>query len=248
MNVNRKLFVLFFLLALVLGACTAAPAESKQVDLQFVAHPAMGMPEQDVYVEAEEGSGEVIRVVAEEVEAYADAPVYGTGAPVAHDLFALDEALFGPHPKGVELGFTMGEWVAAGGHGTYTVTGDKAEIDIMLHNLVPDGVYTIWCARVSFPPNYGIVDKPCGAQDGSENTVVADADGNITFQLEMNALEESTAESVNVIAAAYHSDGQTYGEYPGDFGLNSHVHIVSIIPAPDDAAWRTISGEVAAAQ
>jgi hypothetical protein len=29
---------------------------------------------------------------------------------------------------------------------------------------------------------------------------------------------------------AYHSDGQTYGAYPGDFGKNSHVQLAAMIP------------------
>jgi hypothetical protein len=128
---------------------------------------------------------------------------------------------------------TLGEWLSAGGEGTYTVIGDRAEIDMTYENLVPNGIYTVWCVRTTFPPNIQVVDKVCGAADGSQNGFVADAQGNGRFQLELAALPASSAETVSVIAIAYHSDGQTYGEYPGDFGYNSHVQVAAIIPVPE---------------
>jgi hypothetical protein len=113
---------------------------------------------------------------------------------------------------------------------------------------VPKGVYTVWCATVNVPPDASIVDKPCGAPDGSENLFVADIYGNATFHLTMAPLADTTDTSMQVIAAAYHSDGKSYGALPGDFGLNSHVQLAAVIPPPDSEAWNTATDRSAAAQ
>ena len=136
----------------------------------------------------------------------------------------------------------MGEWLAGTGSGTYTVDGEQAEIEVQFENLVPNGVYTLWCAHINAPPNFTIVDEPCGAQDGSQNTIVADEQGQATFNLTLDKLPDTNEETTRAIAAAYHSDGQTHGFYPGRFGYDSHVQILAFIPAPDDTAWQTISG------
>ena len=162
---------------------------------------------------------------------------------MTHDLFQLDPDPLGPYGKGAELGFTLEEWLAATGSGAYTVVGDQAQIDLSFEKLVPNGIYTLWCAAVSVPPAYKIVDKPCGAADGSENIFTASAEGKADIHLNVKTLPDSTAETIQVLAIAYHSDGKTYGPLPGDFGLNSHVQILFMIPAPEDAAWQIISGD-----
>lgn len=129
----------------------------------------------------------------------------------------------GPFPKGASLGFTLQQWLAATGSGAYTITGDKAELNLAFQKLVPNGVYSVWCSRLSFPPNVKIVDTPCGAADGSQNAFKADAQGNATYTVKTKALPDSTKETATVVALAYHSDGKTYGAKPGEFGLNSHV-------------------------
>ena len=226
---------LVLLAAVLLSACTGVVAqpESQTFTLQSMSHLAMGLPEQDVYIERELRSDQVIRIAPGEETAAADLPIYAASELVEHNLFATGDAPFGPFPKGAALGMTMGEWLAASGEGTYTVTGDRAKLDMTYEKLVPNGVYTVWCTRTTFPPNINVVDKPCGAADGSQNGFVADAQGNGHFELELATLPVSTAETVSVIAIAYHSDGKTYGAYPGDFGYNSHVHVAAVIPVPE---------------
>jgi hypothetical protein len=237
-SMTRKPYFLLactLLTAILLSACTgiqaAPPAQS--LSLQFISHLAMGMPEQDAFVEQEPGSDQVIRIVAGEEAQYADAPVYAAAALVEHDPFAVGTDPLGPFAKGAPLGMTMGEWLSASGTGSYVQRGNAATIDLTMENLVPNGVYTVWCSRVSYPPNVAIVDKACGAEDGSENSFSADEQGRAQFNLTMPALAASTAETGSVIAIAYHSDGQTYGAYPGDFGRNSHVQIVGMVPAAE---------------
>lgn len=220
---------------LALSACTAivAQPQPKVFELKALTHLALGVAEQDVYVERMAGSGEVERVLPGEEAEYLEMPAYAAGTLVEHDLFGTSAAPVGPFEKGAELGMTLGEWLAATGQGTYTVTGDRAKIEMSLENLVPNGLYTAWCSRVSFPPNINVVDKPCGAADGTENIFTADAQGNGRFELELDALPPSSAETSTTIAFAYHSDGKTHGASAGDFGLNSHVQLAAPIPVAE---------------
>lgn len=246
---STKLLIVAALAALLLSACQPVqPETAQQVALQLVSHVAAGMAEQDVYVAKSEGAGEVFRITGDEVDAYMDAPVYASQEAIAHDLFGLSDNPVGPYPQGAPMGFTLRDWLAAGATGAYTVQGEEATIDLTFANLVPNGVYTMWCATVNTPPNVSIVDKPCGAADGSENLFTADANGNATFHLTMTPLVDTTESSLQVIAAAYHSDGKSYGALPGDFGLNSHVQIAAIVPAPSSEAWQTVTDSAVAMQ
>ena len=80
---------------------------------------------------------------------------------------------------------------------------------------------------------------PCGELDGSDNVFTADADGNASISLEMPPLWETTEDRLSALAIAYHSDGQTYGMHPGDFGRVTHVQALAPVPAPGDEAWET---------
>jgi hypothetical protein len=259
MEVKHFVITLLIGATFVLNACAgsieapvaAAPAQAeaesgspvelqaeKRAPLQFVNHIQMGLAEQDVFVETEDGT--VRRILAEEAEQYADAPLYATPVLVPHDPFGLDASLMEPFAKGEVLGFSMGEWLQATGSGSYTVYGEKTELELSFENLVPDGVYTLWCATISTPPAYRIVDIACGNPYGLDNTVIADSDGNAEVRLWTTTMPDASETYMPVVAMAYHSDGLTYGEYPGDFGLNSHVQIMAFVPAPADAAWEAI--------
>lgn len=214
------------------------PTETQGVvEVKFANHPQLGLPEQDVFVESRTNKNQVVRLEAKEATASANLAktIFTAGTAVDHDPFKIGKNPLGPYSKGKSLGFTLKQWLGATGAGTYTVTGDNAELNLTFTNLVPNGTYTVWCSRITLPPNVNIVDKPCGAPDGSENAFTADAAGNTIFNLKLKPLEESTKETVTAIALAYHSDGKTYGAAPGDFGLNSHVQIAFLIPPPSVA-------------
>lgn len=210
-----------------------APAMTpKKTDVTFVNHIQAKLPEQDVFIQSDEDSKKVVRVEGD-TEGLLTKKVYAADVAIPHDPFKVGKDPLGPFNRGATLGFTLGDWLAATGNGTYTVEGDKASLDLNFKGLVPDGVYTVWCSRITFPPNPAVVDRPCGKADGSENSFKTDADGNGTFSLSsMTPLEESTKETASVIALAYHSDSKTYGANPGDFGLNSHVQLFFLVPAP----------------
>ncbi len=185
-------------------------------------------------------AGQVIRVEGEQAKDPANLAktVYATAVATPHDLFKVGSNPLGPFDKGKALGFTLQQWLAASGIGIYSVDEGNAQLELSFKNLVPNGVYTAWCSRMTFPPNPGIVDKPCGAEDGSENSFKADEKGTASFSLKLKPLEASTKETASIIAIAYHSDGKTYGASPGDFGLNSHVHIFFLMPEPTTNATK----------
>ncbi|MBI2557723.1 hypothetical protein HYW20_00210 [Candidatus Woesearchaeota archaeon] len=178
-----------------------------------------------------ETGGKVIRAEAKDPAALAK-QAYAAATPTMHDPFKTGLNPLGPFDKGKELGFTLGQWLSASGIGIYSVNDGNAELELSFKNLVPNGVYTVWCSRIKLPPEPNIVDKPCGAEDGSENSFKSDEKGSASFSLKLKPLEASTKETASAIAVAYHSDGKTYGASPGDFGLNSHVQIFFLIPVP----------------
>jgi hypothetical protein len=194
--------------------------ERQEVDLLFVNDLAKGSLVQDVFVDA----NLVVRPQDLEAETLAR-PLYRSTVKIENDFM---EAPFevGPFEKGDQLDFTLTEWLSAKGQGTYTVKGSWAEVELALENLLPEGVYTVWCSEFLLPPVARINEKPCGAPDGSENIFIADALGRASILLEFDAFPPSTKEKIYVIALAYHSDGQTYGPVPGDHGRNLHIQLI----------------------
>ena len=77
----------------------------KTIELAFITHLDAGMPEQDVYIEREPGSGKVFRVTAGDHNM--SAPLFATATETEHDPF--DPAAVGPHEKGEAMGMTLGE-------------------------------------------------------------------------------------------------------------------------------------------
>lgn len=189
---------------------------------------------------AEVGTTEVVRVEGDQAKEPATLAktVYAASAPTQHDPFKAGENPLGPFPKGKLLGLTLEQWLSASGIGIYSVDNENAELELSFKNLVPNGVYTLWCSRLTFPPEPQTIDMPCGAEDGSENSFAADAKGLGSFSLKLKPLETSSKETASVIALAYHSDGKTYGASPGNFGLNSHVQILFMMPEPTSNATK----------
>ena len=239
---------IFLLAALLLSACAVQPVHT--VEFEFGTHPQLGFPEQHVLIgQADLAPDQAIRIKGDAASEPANLAqiAYAAADDLGHDPFELGENPLGPFPKGEALGFTLGEWLAAEGSGTYRVNGAAAEVDIRLNNLVPNGLYTLWCTRITLPPEFLMINKPCGPLDGSENSFTADESGRTHFQISTWALEDTSEETVSVLAIAYHSDGNTYGASPGTFGLNSHVQVFTILPPlADTNAWQTAWLPVAA--
>jgi len=196
---------------------------------------------------------------------------YATTNATPRDTYKITQNPLGPFPKGEDLGFTLGQWIAANGKGTYVEENGNAALNLTLHNLVPNGTYSLWCCRVTMPPNYSEVLVPIGASDGSENAFIADAGGNGAFDLRFKALPASTnvtwkdyvAKYVTkqapistditwtLIALVYHSDGKTHGSTPGDWGKTAHsqlVHLMYPKPIQTYEEWKNAANMTATTQ
>ncbi|MHC4954833.1 MAG: hypothetical protein ACYTGZ_13185 [Planctomycetota bacterium] len=209
---------------------TAKAGREVSFDVAFKTHLDMNLPEQDVYIEREKGSSDVYRVTKGDNDMRAK--LYKTAKPTKHDPF--DPKAVGPHKKGEPLGMTLGEWLKASGTGTYTHKDGVGHLKLSFTGLVPNGVYTMWHAFIALPPTSpfsGTLDLPLGARDGTTSVFVADASGNAKFEHKFRpGLQLSDIWTTSMLAIAYHSDGKTYGGVPGDFGLNVHVPLFTMLP------------------
>jgi hypothetical protein len=57
----------------------------------------------------------------------------------------------GPYDKGMELGFTLDEWLNATGTAQITCENGAGSISAEFENLVPDGLSTMWQFWVGMP-------------------------------------------------------------------------------------------------
>ena len=210
-----------------------AEPEAVSIELAFVTHLDMNLPEQDVFLERTPGSDEVFRVTQGDNDM--SARLFKSAVRVPHNPF--DPAQVGPHPKGEPMGMSLGEWLAHRGTGVYTAEDGVGHLDLEFTGLVPDGVYTLWHAFTAVPPTTpfsGALELPLGARDGSESIFTADAEGRARFRHTFTPeLEMSDVWTRSMLALNYHSDGKTWGGLPGDFGLNAHVPLFVMLPFRD---------------
>lgn len=200
------------------------------IELAFMTHLDMDLPEQDVFIEREPGAEEVFRVTKGDNNM--SAALYKTAGPTPHNPFKPEAV--GPHPKGEPLGMTLGEWLAHSGKGTYTCENGQGTLKTSFTGLVPNGVYTMWHAFIALPPTEpfsGTLDLPLGARDGSESVFTADAKGNARFDHNFSpCLQMSDVWTTSMLAINYHSDGKTYGADPGEFGNKAHIPLFMMLP------------------
>lgn len=212
---------------------TERAGDSYSFDVAFGTHLDMDLPEQDVFLEREPGSGQVWRVTKGDHDM--SAPLYKAAKVIPHDPF--DPKALGPHPKGEPMGLTLGEWLKHQGTGTYRYADGVGTLELSFSGLVPNGIYTMWHAFIALPPTTpfsGTLDLPLGARDGSESVFVADPNGEATFVHSFSpGLEMSDVWTTAMLAINYHSDGKTYGGLPGPFGLGAHVPLFLMLPDRD---------------
>ena len=106
-----------------------ANAQDVSLDLAFVTHLDIDLPEQDVFIEREAGSGNVYRVTKGDHNM--NAPLYAAADYVPHDPFNPDAV--GPYKKGAPLGMTLGQWLKQSGQGTYTCEGGTGTLELTFH-------------------------------------------------------------------------------------------------------------------
>lgn len=219
--------------ALVAGAALGADAAYDapvRLDLTFVYHVDAEMPEQDVFIEREPGSGKVFRVTKGDRKM--QQPIFATAGSVPHSPFEIDA--IGPHAKGRPLGLTLGQWFDASGKGSYRCTNGEGAIDVDFRGLVPNGIYTLWHFFMASPPTQpfvGTYDLPMGSRDGKDSVFSADARGQARVQRTFKPCLQLSGEHLMAgLAVAWHSDGKTHGVEPGGFGHDSHVQLFLGLP------------------
>ncbi len=235
-NFHHLLLVVALLSATVTNAWAQADdvpgkaGDNVSIDLAFITHLDMDLPEQDVYIERVPGSGKVYRVTKGDHNM--NAPLFAAAEEVPHNPF--DEAAIGPHQKGKALGFTLGEWLRHQGTGTYTCEEGEGSLDLSFSGLVPEGVYTMWHAFIAIPPPEpftGTLDLPLGARDGSESVFRANKQGKAQFKHTFQpCLQMSDTWTTSMLAINYHNDGNTWGGHPGHFGYDAHIPLFVMLP------------------
>jgi hypothetical protein len=223
-----------FLVLIVNSALAQAP-EGYRIEVPLVNHLQAGMNEQDIYIEREPGSHEVFRVTADDADM--TAMLYAAAEPVAHN--PTDPTDVGPYPKGLSLGITLGDWLAGSGTASISCEGDSGRFTAEFQDLVPGGVYTLWTFFLArpFPEVFATYDLPLGARAGTDNIFEADAEGRASLDVETTpCVQLSGDQLLSGLAAAYHSDGLTYGPLPGDFGTISHLQVLNFLPTAEELA------------
>jgi len=205
---------------------------NEAIELTFVEHLEAGMTEQDVFIEQEEGSNDVYRVIPEEREKYSSNQLYASTVSLSHDVF--EKKMLGPYLKGKSLNMTLENWLSAEGTAQIQCENGKGALTANFSNLVPNGIYTMW--NVFLPrPLVGplkMLDLPIGARDGSEAKFTADGEGSANYNVSdfEHCLQLSGDQLVSVLALTWQSDGVTHASTMGSLGETSHVQLFVALP------------------
>ncbi|GEM_PF-1274647 len=256
------------------SADSSENSKSFQIDILLRSQVYLPTPRpiQDVFIVLDDKkTDQVYRIERNQTDNLANLKreTYAASTAITHDPYKVLAKPLGPFPKGSDLGFTLGQWLAGTGTGTYIEEDGNATMNFTFRDLVPNGVYTVHYTRITMPPNYSEDLFPVGAADGSQNSFKADSNGNATFYLNLKALPESTnisfkdyaamyvtktvpiTEDVTwtLISVAYHSDGQTHGSDIGELGKDSHVQMLHLLfpkPYRTYSEWRNATVQVPA--
>jgi len=118
---------------------------------------------------------------------------------------------------------TLGQWMKARAQLTIHCTAaGPATASATFRKLIPNGMYTVWgsWSTVALPGTpRAVVPIPFG---GAPNSLVADHEGNATFQREFAAcpldpVPDAVGSKLLFVALVYHSDGVLFGASPGPF-------------------------------
>ena len=224
-----------------------------KTNIKWLHYSEADLPEQDVFIELSSAHSDapdpdfiaaraiflpnVFRVEGKSAltPAMLAKAVYAADTLVPHDPFKLGPNPLGPYYKGEALGFTLGQWLAARGSGSYALTDQEAELSLAFQSLVPEGRYALWCGRISAAPDYSEYEKACGAANGSQNRFRADAQGNGSLHLNLKALPESTPALTSVLLLSYERDSESMDGDWGGYGLSSHVQLFYAFPVSSNA-------------
>ncbi|MEL7448072.1 MAG: hypothetical protein AAFN78_02625 [Pseudomonadota bacterium] len=199
--------------------------------LDFMTPAALDLPQQDVFVEREPGSGMVYR--ASDAERNSGMPLFASAEGAAHNPF--DPALNQPFPKGEALGLTLADWQNHKGVASYACSEGRGTLRAEFSGLVPGGVYSLWHAYLATPssaPASGQLDLPVTGSDGEAGVFVADANGDATATVSFDeCLPRSDRFTTSMLAVNWHSDGQASVAVDGSYGRTAHVPLFLVLPS-----------------
>ena len=126
--------------------------------------------------------------------------------------------------SGVPEGFTEDQWLDAQATASLVETSSGTDtVELETRGLVPNGVYTIWWV------GQGTDDSAMGPGGGAAaNEFTADASGNAETTLTV-----PSGSGYQKMVVAYHADGQTHGETPGEMGKQTFVHLAGPWPGAE---------------
>lgn len=115
----------------------------------------------------------------------------------------------------------LSEFKLATGNFLVTCDGNSSTVQITLGGMIPNGTYTFWLAYLNKIRKVGedidfandfvnMNNPPIGASDGSENVLIADANGRIDATLTHGSCI-LTDQVALVIPVLYHLNGKTFG-------------------------------------
>ena len=223
MTGSRSLAILYFAAMGLIGAtaaCTAATPSTPSTDLEFVTHASffsgeMGInPVVDPHVFVAD-SGQPAAIGPQNIEHVAGFRPARLTDPEGSPIY---------NAQGVLLeGFTLGNWLAAGGTVRITPGDGRATIAVSLRGLRPGGVYSL------FENHFN--EKPVGFTpldgSGTSNSFTASPEGTATITVTVPHVPTHD----NAVLVVYHSDGQTHGTKRGTIGVNAHHQVIVRIPA-----------------
>ncbi len=206
------------------------PPSSLTTDAQFKSFLAMGLPEQDMFIEVSPKSPEVKRFEVTHMQDLTKMShifwqsIFTTTEPVTHDPFKLTSG-GKTFPKGKKLGVALQLWGNGQGVGKYTVADGQARLKVRFTDLMRNGTYSLWCARVT---KTTFTEKPC---DPALEPITSDRRGRAVVDLTFPAPPDSTTETGSWLFFAYHSDGHAK-LIENDFGKTTHAQVLFKIPTP----------------
>ena len=152
--------------------------------------------------------------------ATADTPLYSNAAGLCDHLFPLIA------PDGHHI--RLAEWQRVRGTALMKCGQKGTHVALQLTGLVPNGVYTVWVATFQAPgltPDFAnlIGIGALGASDGSQNVIVASADGEAELSvfhppgaLSLFGSSDCLTDEFEVLLwLPLHINGLTYGGEPG---------------------------------
>jgi hypothetical protein len=132
-------------------------------------------------------------------------------------------SLMAADDRGVPAGVTSEQWTAAQGEAKVVGREDGQDvIEFEASGLVPEGLYTFWWVNRS---TFGMDMGPGGGLPDNEFT--ADAEGDATATIRVPSDND-----YQMMVVAYHADGRTHGESPGEMGTETFEHVMGPWPGP----------------